>query len=218
MYNAETQIDISDIDASIGLLKDQTKDGDETGIAGVKDFFLETSTDSESNSLSDSSKNYNSKTIHKYSCTHRPVSPALSKRSEPVVEKVEDKRLIFSNTMTDINQLRKRFALSENDISMVGTNQKTLLESFEEELKKKLCKKCLFQSIQSKLSMLGIVSSSNMNITEALEKIDSSHQSSSRGGCENQDKNENDVSDIVDGSLNRSHSTLLENLQKRKVC
>ena len=185
MDSAETQIDMHEIDASIGLLKDHKNDDqDETDIE-----------------------------VDKYSCTSKPVSPALSRRSEQIVEKVEDKRLAFGNVNADNSQLRKRFALSENDLSMTGFHKKTLSESFEEELKKKLCKECLFRSIQSKLSMLGIVSSSNRNIDDGLEN-NREHCNLGRGNENPQYENGNTISE----NSNTSHSTLLENLQKRKVC
>ena len=75
--------------------------------------------------------------------------------------------------------------------------------SFEEELKKKMCKDCLFRSIQSKLSLLGIVSTSNKNI-DVLEESNHNHE------LEMSDKGK-------DQNEARNSKTLLENLSRRTV-
>lgn len=134
------------------------------------------------------------------------ISPILSRHTNFYVEKIEDKRLSFQGTVRDDCQLRKRAAVSENDVTFAGSLNKKMTEmrlSFEEELKKKMCRDCLFRSIQSKLSMLGIVSPSNKDI-DVLEESDHSHELETS----NKEDNQNET---------RNSKTLLENLSKRTV-
>lgn len=133
------------------------------------------------------------------------ISPTLSRHTDFYVEKIEDKRLSFQGIVRDDCQLRKRTAVSENDITFAGSLNKKMTEmrlSFEEELKKKMCKDCLFRSIQSKLSMLGIVSTS----TNVLEESNHNHELELSKGDKEDDPNET-----------RNSKTLLENLSRRTV-
>ena len=134
----------------------------------------------------------------------KDVVPTLSMCSDSIIEKIEDKRV----TCAENTNLRKRFAYSENDISFAGINKSMakMKEQLEQEFKKKMCKECLFRSIQSKLSMLGIVSASNRNICVVEGETEHLHETS------------NDVSSGDDENSNRTPATLLENLNKRTVC
>ena len=189
---------MSDLDTSSkGLLENLELTEDIVKMSGQsekKTFFIG---ESEESCSSDLDEHYQS----------TGMSPTLSRHTDFYVEKIEDKRLSYQGGLRDECQLRKRTAMSENDISFAGTINKKVSEmrlSFEEELEKKMCKECLFRSIQSKLSMLGIVSTSNGNL-DASEETKHIHKSVGVSE-EGNDKNEN-----------RCSSTLLENLNRRSV-
>lgn len=130
--------------------------------------------------------------------------PSLSMCSDSIIEKIEDNRVAHSKN----TNLRKRFAYSENDISLACTINRGMTkmkEQIEHEIKKKICRECLFRSIQSKLSMLGIVSASNRNICMLEEESEHVHGTS-----------ENEVTEDDENS-NRTPEILLKNLHKRSL-
>ena len=186
---------MSDHDTSSkGLLEDSTDDTIEMCNQSEKKTFYVG--ESEDLSGSDLDEHY----------TKAGISPTLSRHTDFYVEKIEDKRLSFQGTVRDDCELRKRTAVSENNITFAGSLNKKMTEmrlSFEEELKKKMCKDCLFRSIQSKLSLLGIVSTSNKNI-DVLEE--SNHNHELEMSVKGDDQNEA-----------RNSKTLLENLSRRTV-
>lgn len=189
-------MNMSDIDLSMGLLNDQEsseilKDNDNDNERTL--FYIG-----------------ETKEVNGSEYSNTEISPTLSRKTDFYVEKIEDKRLSYPGVVTDKCNLRKRTALSENDVSFAGHINKKMHEmrlSFEEELKKKMCKDCVFRSIQSKLSMLGIVSSSNKNINMMEETDKHTHDGDSLLTTDN----ENNKEEV------QTRSTLLENLNRRSV-
>ena len=200
MSNKDLRIDISvnmhELDTSgKGLLEDYTDSSDDNPETSFsKDFYI-----------GDDKENCENKVLSE--------DDKISRRTELYVEKIEDKRLSHGNQESPDCRLRKRTAFSENDISFAGTTLSKMRNSFEEGLKKKMCKECLFRSIQSKLSMLGIVAPSNRNLDVLENNTEHSHDSklmddSTDGGTS---------SSTSDDNGNRTAETLLANLHKRSV-
>lgn len=127
----------------------------------------------DSDSIYDSNESYETEfpeNTHSNQCTEDgfDVSSVKSAVSGDVIERIEDRRFSLPiNISSSNNSLRQRTACSENDVTLkkaINESLHSIKSQLEDKLQKKLCKECLFRSIQSKLSMLGIVSASNRNI------------------------------------------------------
>ncbi|XP_066926606.1 adiponectin receptor protein 1-like [Clytia hemisphaerica] len=194
----DISVDMQELDTSgKGLLDDYTNSSDDSPETSFsKDFYIGDDANCGSNkTLTEDDK--------------------ISRQTDLYVEKIEDKRLSNGGNQGSPDcRLRKRTAFSENDISFAGTTLSKMRNSFEEGLKKKMCKECLFRSIQSKLSMLGIVAASNKT-TDVLE--DSNEHSHGSKLLDDTTDGGMCSSSMNDDNGNRTAETLLENLHKRSL-
>lgn len=104
------------------------------------------------------------------------IEASINTSNNGCIERIEDRRYSLNNLGKEKdrlieNELSKR-AFSENDVSFKDPIKKISLikNKIEEKIisSGKICKECFVHSIQSQLSMLGIVSASNRN-SDVLE-------------------------------------------------
>ena len=115
------------------------------------------------------------------------------------------------------NSFRRRSVRSENDVSLKSTLS-TFKSQIEDVLHKKLCKECLVRSLQSKLSVLGIVAPSDVDVLEV--KTDGKQENTCEETHENTEllkQSDDDDSLNTEYSQESAGKRLLRSLHKRTV-